>query len=191
MSVVSDAVTVLRRDGLIVYPTETVYGLGADAFSDYAVHRVYEVKQRPEGKPISVAVSDEGMLATLAEVSDEAWEFIRAFLPGPVTVLLPVKGCLPPVLSGGTGLVGIRMPQNKIIQDIIVELDAPITSTSANISGTVAPATKEQVNVPYDLFIEGGTLSGTPSVVVDIAARKILRPGDNMEAIAAFLKKLG
>ena len=88
-------------------------------------------------------------------------------------------------------MVGIRIPQNKIIQDIIVELDAPITSTSANISGTVAPATKEEVNVPYDLFIEGGSLSGTPSVVVDIGARKILRPGDNMEAIAAFLKTLG
>ncbi len=103
MSIVSDAVKVLRRDGLIVYPTETVYGLGADALSDYAVQRVYEVKGRPMGKPISVAVSDEEMIGAIAEVSDEAWKFIRTFLPGPVTVVLPVKSCLPPVLSGGTG----------------------------------------------------------------------------------------
>lgn len=190
MSVVSDAVTVLRRDGLIVYPTETVYGLGADALSDYAVHRVYEVKQRPVGKPISVAVSDEDMMFAIAEISDEAWEFIRTFLPGPVTVVLPVKSCLPPVLSGGTGMIGIRMPQNKITCDIIAELDAPITATSANLSGTMAPVSKEQVNVPYDLFIEGGELSGTPSTVVDLAARSILRAGDDMERIAAFLRTL-
>ncbi|WAI01335.1 L-threonylcarbamoyladenylate synthase [Methanogenium organophilum] len=190
MSIVSDAVQVLRRDGLIVYPTETVYGLGADALSEYAVHRVYEIKNRPMGKPISVAVSDEDMMAAIADVSDEAWEFIRTFLPGPVTVVLPVKSCLPSVLSGGTGKIGIRMPNNTVTREIIDELDAPITATSANLSGTPAPVTKEQVNVPYDLFIEGGELSGTPSTVVDFESRQILRPGDDIERIAAFFRTL-
>ncbi len=190
MSIVSDAVRVLRRDGLIVYPTETVYGLGADALSDYAVHRVFEVKGRPLGKPISVAVSDEDMIGAIAEVSDEAWEFIRTFLPGPVTIVLPVKRCLPPVLSGGTGMIGIRMPQNQITCEIIAELDAPITATSANLSGTMAPVSKEQVNVTYDLFVEGGELSGTPSTVVDLGARQILRPGEDIERIAAYLSNL-
>jgi len=190
MSIVTDAVKVLRRDGLIVYPTETVYGLGADALSEYAVHRVYEVKGRPLGKPVSVAVSDEEMMGTIAKISDEAWEFIRAFLPGPVTVVLPVKSCLPPVLSGGTGMIGIRMPKNQITRDIIAELDAPITGTSANLSGMMPPVTKEQVNVTYDLFVEGGELSGTPSTVVDLGARQILRPGDDIERIAAFIRNL-
>jgi L-threonylcarbamoyladenylate synthase len=190
MSIVTDAVRVLRRDGLIVYPTETVYGLGADALSDYAVHRVYEVKGRPVGKPTSVAVSDEEMMGAIAFISDEAWEFIRTFLPGPVTVVLPVKKCLPPVLSGGTGMIGIRMPRNKITCDIIAELDAPITATSANLSGTLPPVSKEQVNITYDLFVDGGELSGTPSTVVDLAARQILRPGDDLERIAAYLKNL-
>ena len=190
MSTVTDAVRVLRRDGLIVYPTETVYGLGADALSEYAVHRVYEVKGRPMGQPISVAVSDEEMIDAIAHVSDEAREFIREFLPGPVTVLLPVKSCLPSILSGGTGKIGIRMPDNAVARAIIDELDAPITSTSANISGTPAPVTKEEVNVPYDLFIEGGNLSGTPSTIVDLESRQILRPGADIERIAAFLRTL-
>lgn len=190
MGIVSDAVQVLRRDGLIVYPTETVYGLGADALSEYAVHRVYEVKARPMGKPMSVAVSDEDMIAAIAHVSDAAWEFIRTFLPGPVTVVLPVKSCLPAVLSGGTGTIGIRMPDHAVTREIIDELDAPITSTSANLSGTPAPLSKEQVNVPYDLFIEGGNLSGTPSTVVDLESRQILRPGENIEQIAAYLRML-
>ncbi|KAF1075422.1 Threonylcarbamoyl-AMP synthase [Methanogenium sp. MK-MG] len=151
---------------------------------------MYEVKGRPLGKPISVAVSDEEMMAAIAEVSDEAWEFIRTFLPGPVTVVLPVKSCLPPVLSGGTGKIGIRMPRDQITRDIIAELDAPITATSANISGTMAPVSKEQVNVTYDLFIEGGELSGTPSTVVDLEARQILRPGDDIEKIAAYIRNL-
>lgn len=190
MSIVTDAVKVLRRDGLIVYPTETVYGLGADALSDYAVQRVYEVKGRPLGKPISVAVSDEEMMGAIAKISDEAWEFIREFLPGPVTLILPVKKCLPPVLSGGTGMIGIRMPTNPITREIIAELDAPITATSANLSGTTPPVSREQVNVTYDLFVDGGELSGTPSTVVDLGARQILRPGDDLQRIATYLRNL-
>ncbi len=80
------AVDVLRRDGLIVYPTETVYGLGGDAFSDIAIDRVYEAKSRLRGKPISIAVSDMEMLACVAYVDDAAEQFINRFLPGPVTV---------------------------------------------------------------------------------------------------------
>lgn len=190
MSIVTDAVKVLRRDGLIVYPTETVYGLGADALSDYAVQRVYEVKGRPLGKPISVAVSDEEMMGAIAKISDEAWEFIREFLPGPVTLLLPVKKCLPPVLSGGTGMIGIRMPKNQITRDIIAELDAPITGTSANLSGTTPPVSREQVNVTYDLFVDGEELPGTPSTVVDLGARQILRPGEDLQRIATYLRNL-
>lgn len=190
MSIVTDAVKVLRRDGLVVYPTDTVYGLGADALSEYAVHRLYEVKGRPLGKPISVAVSDEEMMGAIAKISDEAWEFIREFLPGPVTLILPAKSCLPPVLSGGTGMIGIRMPKNQIARDIIAELDAPITGTSANLSGTTPPASREQVNVTYDLFVDGGELPGTPSTVVDLRARQILRPGEDLERIATYLRNL-
>ncbi len=89
-------------------------------------------------------------------------------------------------------MIGIRMPDNQVTRDIIAELDAPpITATSANTSGTPAPpVSKEQVNVAYDLFVDGGDLSGTPSTVVDLEARRILRPGDDIERIAAYLRDL-
>jgi L-threonylcarbamoyladenylate synthase len=187
--VIEKAVRVLARDGLVVYPTETIYGLGADALSEIAVYKVYESKQRPMGKPISVAVSDIEMIYGIAYVDEFAERFIRKFLPGPVTVVLPVKSCLPSDLSGGTGTIGIRYPDHAVAQAIIAELDSPITSTSANISGEVSPVTSDQVNVPHDYLIDGGKLPGTPSTVIDLAAGKIERPGAMLDEIAAFLKE--
>jgi len=190
MDQIDRAVQVLRRDGLVVYPTETVYGLGADALSEDAVMRVYEAKNRPVGKPISVAVSDMEMLETIAVVDDLAREFIERFLPGPVTVILPARSCLPRILTGGTGLIGIRWPDNEIAIEIIARLDAPITSTSANISDDVAPTRPDEVSVPHDYLIDGGKLPGTPSTVVDLSARRILRRGAEWEAVEEFLERI-
>ena len=184
-----EAVKVLRRDGLIVYPTETVYGLGCDAFSEEAIHRLYEVKQRPLSKPVSIAVSDIGMLHAVAKVSEREEIFIRHFLPGPVTVILPAKKCIPSVLTGGTGTIGIRMPDNDIVREIIDELGSPITSTSANLSGDVSPVDKSQVNVVYDYMIDSGPLPGTPSTVVDLVNLKIIRAGAMIEEVASYIAK--
>ena len=185
---IEKAVSVLRRDGLVVYPTETVYGLGADALSENAVLKVFEAKDRPLGKPISVAVSDIEMIFGIAHVDEFAETFITKFLPGPVTVVLPVKSCLPADLTGGTGTIGIRYPDHELALKIIAELDSPITSTSANISGEVSPTTAEMVNVPHDFLVEGGTLPGTPSTVVNLAERRIERPGAMLDEVAHFLK---
>ncbi len=190
MDSIDMAVLVLQRDGLVVYPTETVYGLGADALSEDAVMRVYEAKNRPVGKPISVAVSDMEMLAAVAVVDDVARAFIERFLPGPVTVLLPAKSCLPAVLTGGTGLIGIRWPDNEVALAIINRLDAPITATSANISDDIPPTRPEEVSVPHDHLVDGGELPGTPSTVVDLTTLRILRKGAEWEAVEAFLETL-
>lgn len=184
------AVDVLRRDGLIVYPTETVYGLGGDAFSDIAIDRVYEAKSRLRGKPISIAVSDMEMLACVAYVDDAAEQFINRFLPGPVTVILRAKQCLPAELTGGTGMIGIRWPDHEIALAIVRELDAPITATSANISGDISPRTISEVNVRHDYFVDGGELPGTPSTVVDLQAKEIVRPGSELDEIVDFLLKM-
>ncbi|MFA7562277.1 MAG: L-threonylcarbamoyladenylate synthase [Methanoculleus sp.] len=191
MDPIDMAVRVLSHDGLIVYPTETVYGLGADALSEDAVMRVYEAKNRPVGKPISVAVSDMEMLDAVAVVDDLSRAFIERFLPGPVTVLLPAKSCLPAVLTGGTGLIGIRWPDHEIALAIISRFDAPITSTSANISDDIPPTRPEEVSVPHDYLVDGGDLPGTPSTVVDLTARRILRRGAEWEAVGAFLETSG
>lgn len=191
MDPIDMAVRVLSHDGLIVYPTETVYGLGADALSEDAVMRVYEAKNRPVGKPISVAVSDMDMLDAVAVVDDLSRAFIEQFLPGPVTVLLPAKSCLPAVLTGGTGLIGIRWPDHEIALAIISRFDAPITSTSANISDDIPPTRPEEVSVPHDYLVDGGDLPGTPSTVVDLSTRRILRRGAEWEAVEAFLETSG
>jgi L-threonylcarbamoyladenylate synthase len=187
MGIIEEAVSVLRRDGIIVYPTETVYGLGADALSEDAVVRVYEVKNRPLSKPMSVAVSDTDMLWAIAIVDDWQEKFISHFLPGPVTVVLQATSCLPSLLTGGTGKIGIRMPDNATTLAIIEELDAPITSTSANISGKRPPTRPEEVTVVYDLMVDEGSLPGIPSTVVDLEKKQLLRAGALVEEVGHFL----
>jgi L-threonylcarbamoyladenylate synthase len=190
MDSIEKAVAVLRRDGVIVYPTETVYGLGADALSEEAVRRVYELKNRPLSQPISVAVSDADMLAAIAVVDDAAEAFIERFLPGPTTVILPAKSCLPSILTGGIGWIGIRMPDHPIALRIIELLDSPITATSANLSGEEPPTRPEQVFVPHDYLVDGGELPGTPSTVADFSTRTILRKGKNWEEVEAFFETI-
>jgi L-threonylcarbamoyladenylate synthase len=191
MDIVERAVQVLRRDGIIVYPTETVYGLGGDAFSDEALLRVYEAKGRPLGKPISIAVSDTDMLCVVACADDPALEFIGRFLPGPVTVILEARSCIPPLLTGGTGRIGVRIPAHEMALAIIAGFDSPITATSANISGEKDPVRPGDVRVPYDLLVDGGVLPGVPSTVVDLVDRRILRRGTLADEVAAFLGDQG
>ena len=188
MDIVERAVQVLRRDGIIVYPTDTVYGLGGDAFSDDAVLRVYEAKMRPLGKPISVAVSDTEMLCAIAAVDDFSLDFIGRFLPGPVTVILESRSCIPDILTGGTGRIGVRIPAHDLALGIIRGLDSPITATSANISGEKDPTSPEEVRVPYDLLVNGGALSGLPSTVVDLGDGRILRKGALAEEVEIYLR---
>jgi len=187
MDDIEKAVRILMRDGLVVYPTETVYGLGADALSDDAILKVYAAKQRLLSKPISIAVCDFEMLRTVARVDAPARAFIERFLPGPVTVVLPARSCLPDVLMGGTGLIGIRYPAHPVPLQIINRLDSPITATSANQTGGKDPVTPEECQVPYDLLIDGGHLPGSPSTVVDLTSNMILRRGIGSHEIEEYL----
>jgi L-threonylcarbamoyladenylate synthase len=187
MDQIAQAVRVLQRDGLVVYPTDTVYGLGADAFSDDAILRVYEAKQRPLSEPISIAVADIEMAQAVSCVDEDALAFMERFLPGPVTVVLRAKTCLPGILTGGTGLIGIRIPAHPVPEALTRMLDGPITATSANLHGDRDPATTNDVHVPHDMTIEGGKLPGTPSTVVDLVHRCILRQGEGWRQVEAVL----
>jgi L-threonylcarbamoyladenylate synthase len=190
MDIIDKAVSVLMHDGIIIYPTETVYGLGADAFSDEAILKVYEAKRRPLGLPISIAVSDFDMLTAVARIEPWMQEFIETFLPGPVTIIFVAKGVVPDILTGGSGMIGIRMPAHETALQIIERFDAPITATSANLHGAKDPQIPDECTVPRELFIDGGHLSGIPSTVVDLKNKKILRRGARAEAVEAFLAKL-
>ena len=186
MDIIERAVSVLMHDGLVVYPTETVYGLGADAFSDEAICKVYDAKKRDISKPVSIAVSDFEMLCAVARIDARMEAFIQTFLPGPVTVVVPARNMIPAILTGGTGMIGIRIPSHVLALELIEKFDAPITATSANLSGAKDPVTADECTVPRDLLIDGGRLPGTPSTVVDLCTRTIIRRGAEADKIDRF-----
>ncbi|OKY77709.1 MAG: tRNA A37 threonylcarbamoyladenosine synthetase subunit TsaC/SUA5/YrdC [Candidatus Methanohalarchaeum thermophilum] len=172
------AVNALKNKEVIVYPTETVYGLGADAKSSQAIKKVFEVKKRPLNKPISIAVSSMDMIEEVAKLNYFKREIIKKILPGPVTLLLDSKNNLPDNLTAGSNKIGIRMPDNELALKIIKRFGGPITSTSANISGTNPPNTPREVNLDVDVVVDNGrTILQLPSTIIDLEEGKIKRRG--------------
>ncbi len=191
MPQIKEALRILSHDGTVVYPTETVYGLGADALSDEAILKVYEAKRRPLSHPISVAVSSPDMIEGIAKIDEAADLVINRFLPGPVTIVVPAKRLVPSILTGGTGRIGIRYPSHVLALELISGFDSPITATSANITGGKDPVTPDECSAPHDLLIDGGRLPGTPSTVVDLVSRTIIRRGalaDEVQDVLATLE---
>ena len=169
------------HDGLVVYPTDTLYALGADALSDEAILKVFEAKGREYHKPISIAVSDPDMIGAVAYVDEIAEQFIEEF-----------RGKEPSqvkALTAGTKKIGIRYPNHEVALELISRFDTPITATSANLSGGPDPVSIDLCNVPHDCAVNVGPLPGTPSTVVDLEFREIVRVGADIESVAAFLAK--
>jgi len=189
MDIIERAVSILSRDGIVIYPTETVYGLGADAFSESAIGKVYAAKHRPVSMPVSIAVADIDMMGAVAFIEPDLEEFLTTFLPGPVTVVLRAKRSVPGILTGGSGLIGIRVPDHTVAISLIRRYDAPITATSANLHGAKDPATPDECTVPRDLLIDGGRLPGIPSTVVDLTTRTIIRRGARAAEIERYLQE--
>ena len=183
---IATAVAALRRGEIIVFPTETLYGLGADALSEAAVDAVFRIKGRDPNTPIPVLVSDEAMVDRLvATIPPIAKQLMQRFWPGPLTLVLPARANIPkPLLNAANG-IGIRISSQPIAVELVQTFGAPVTATSANPSGaeparTVAQARNyftEGVNV----FIDGGTLaSKTGSTVAEVQGDKlrIVREGE-------------
>jgi L-threonylcarbamoyladenylate synthase len=164
----------LRAGQLIIYPTDTVYGIGADALNKKAVDFVYEVKQRPRDQPISILVADFDMLYKYANASQAQKKVLEEQLPGPYTFILEPKEKLP--VSDGN--IGFRIP-NHWCTKIAKELGRPITTTSANIHGKETPATISELRKTFgskvEIYIDGGRLSGKPSTVIDLTTSKTIR----------------
>ena len=185
----TDAVAALRRGDLVVYPTETVYGLAADATDPEAVERAFEAKGRSREKPVSMALPDVGAAADYVRFSDRERAFCERFLPGPVTVLLERTDRVPDVLVAGRDRVGVRVPDHDLARDLARRV-GPITATSANRSGEpsarrigeIAPEVRERAVV-----IDRGETPGAESTVVDVSTGEIVRRGANTEEIEAWL----
>jgi len=181
---VEKGVKILREGGVIAFPTDTVYGLGADAFNPKAVERIYEIKNRPEHMPFPLLIADISQLTAVAEPRAEiAWFLARRFWPGGLTLVLPKRSSLPSYLAKGI-TVGVRIPNHPICLTLIKRLGRAIIGTSANLSGKTTSLTayevKQQLADKVDLIIDGGKcLGGNESTIVDIAGGVpvILRQG--------------
>lgn len=173
---VSLAKEVLSQGGLVIYPTETIYGIGADAANQIAVDKLLNYKSRREGKPLSIAVTDLVMAEKFVELDDQAIQFYQRFLPGPYTIVSKDKGKLARGVASEFNTLGIRISSHPFVTDLVKAFSKPITATSANSSDKKRPysvsdilnnLSNKQTNL-IDLIIDAGTLpSNEPSIVID------------------------
>lgn len=185
LDIIQTAGNIIRNGGTVIFPTETVYGLGANALDPRAAQRIYKAKGRPTDNPLIVHISDEAMLEDIAsDISDEARLLIKAYWPGPLTLIFYKKDIVPSATTGGLETVAVRMPSNKIAQKLIEEAGVPVAAPSANISGrpsiTSGKYAVEEMASRVDMIIlSENSQIGIESTVVDMTTHLpiVLRPG--------------
>ena len=180
---INKAVEVLKDGGVIIYPTDTVYGIGCDIFSKDALERVYAIKHEAGTKLFSFICPDLKDIAKYAKVSDYAYKTMRKLLPGPYTFVLPAAKEVPKTLWTKRNTVGIRIPNNPIALTLVKELGHPIVSTSVtNRKGDILfnpDEIKSIFNIQVDLMLATGALEGQPSSIVDLSSEEpeVIREG--------------
>jgi L-threonylcarbamoyladenylate synthase len=185
------AVAAAREGRAVVYPTETVYGLGADATDTAAVERVFDLKGRPRENPLSLGVPSVDAALDYTRPTAREERFMRRFLPGPVTVVVERRPTLPDVLTAGRDRVGVRVPDHETALALL-ERTPPLTATSANRSGspsvTRVAALDDRVRDGVAAVVDGGETPGTESTVVDPGRGVIHRRGAMADDIEAWLE---
>lgn len=175
------AAEIILRGGLVVYPTETFYALGANALNKKAVEEIFKVKKRPLSKPIPIIIADKSWLKDIViEVPEVAIHLIKKYWPGPLTIVFRASNKLPSNLTGGTGKIGIRVCSHPLAQRLVSLVNVPITATSANISGEPPPNSIESISLNGIDIIDGGPVLGrVPSTIIDVTSTPpvILRQG--------------
>jgi len=180
---IQTALEILQRGGLVAFPTDTVYGVGALAFDGKAVESIYKAKDRPIEKAIPVLIADAADMEKVGmDIPEVAYQLAARFWPGPLTCIIPKQPTLPEAISA-TDTVGVRVPDHEVARTLL-RAAGPMAVTSANISGQPSPSTAQEVFAQLggriDLIIDGGTTpGGVPSTLVDCtgAELKILREG--------------
>lgn len=192
---INEAAAIIRTGGLLGIPTETVYGLGADALNPKAVEHIYEAKGRPSDNPLIIHVPDESWLERYCEqVPPMAYQLAEAFWPGPLTMILPRKAVVPDRTTGGLNTVGVRCPDHPVTLAIIQAAGVPIAAPSANTSGrpscTCAADVIEDMDGKIEGIVDGGASSvGVESTILDLTVTppRLLRPGglplEELEAV--------
>lgn len=183
--IIKEAASVLKKGGIVAFPTETVYGLGANALNEKAVKKIFRAKGRPSNDPLIVHISNAGHVKEVAkEINANAKKLMKKFWPGPLTIVLKKKSKVPKITTAGLNTVAIRIPSNKVALALIKEAGIPIAAPSANLFGFPSPTKAEHVlhdlKGKIDSVIDGGkTKIGLESTVLDLSGNKavLLRPG--------------
>lgn len=184
-STIHQAATFIRAGGLVAFPTETVYGLGADALNPMAVAKIFEVKNRPRFDPLIVHIADVSLMEKLCTLGDErARKLIDRFWPGPLTLVLPKSEIVPEIVTAGLPTVALRMPAHPVALALIREAGTPVAAPSANPFGYLSPTTaehvKEQLGEKVDMILDGGPCQvGVESTIINLSQPEavLLRPG--------------
>lgn len=182
---ISQAANIVISGGIVAFPTETVYGLGADIFNENAIEKIFKAKQRPNDNPLIAHIGNLMQINSLAKIiTPNAQKFIEAFFPAPLTVILPKTKKVPLIATANLETIGIRMPKNKLAQDFLRECKTPLVAPSANLSGKPSPtnwqAVYEDLNGKVDCILKGEVSEiGLESTVVDCTGENplILRTG--------------
>ena len=186
-STVPQAAEIIRAGGLVAIPTETVYGLGANAMDEEAVAKIFLAKGRPQDNPLIIHIScAEELTRYCHDIPEAAWRLAERFWPGPLTMVLPVKPCVPKRTTAGLSTVAVRCPKTQVTRELICAAGVPIAAPSANLSGKPSTTTAAHVLHDYgtggriDAIIDGGPCEvGVESTIVDLTGEKprLLRPG--------------
>lgn len=176
---------IIKKGGIVVFPTETVYGIGGNGLDEQAIKKIYNVKDRPLDKPISLLVSSMEMVEKLAkDITELEYKLMESFFPGPFTIILKKQNIVPNILTANQDTVGIRMPSNEIAINLIEYANTPIATPSANISGKPSGTDIQQIMKEFegevDCFIDGGECElGISSTIVKVidGVPHILREG--------------
>lgn len=182
---IKQAAEIIRSGGVVAFPTETVYGLGADAFNPQSVVLIYEIKNRPRFDPIIVHIADLADIEKLCvNIDTRAKKLIKRFFPGPLTLVLLKSNLVPDIVTAGLPTVAVRMPAHPIALELIKEAGTPIAAPSANLFGRLSPTTAEhvynQLGDKIELILDGGPCPvGIESTVLSLATEEpvLLRPG--------------
>lgn len=179
----TNAIKAVENGEIIVYPTDTLYALGANIFNEGVIKKLFKIKKRPISVPLSVAVFDSNELNEIAYINKKTKKIINNFLPGPLTLLLKKKKTIPEIITSGRDTIALRIPDNKIALELLSKT-GPISATSANIhgkkTGLIVENLKKEFQNNVSIFLDDGLLDNPPSTILDLTTDDpiIIRQGE-------------
>lgn len=191
MRLIRRAVEILRGGGIVIYPTDTVYGMGCDLFNKRGIERIYEIQHRDRKQPLSFICADLKDISRYARVSDDAYKIMKRLLPGPYTFILEASRAVPKIILPKRQTTGIRVPDNRICQTLIAEMGSPVISTSVKDGGGELLSDPRMIEELFgkrvDMIIDGGIIAAAPSSVVSLLDEgiEVIRAGKG--DVSAFL----